>query len=415
VTHALGGTTLDGTSYTLDNAGNRTAKSDLYTGVTTNYGYDGIYELLSATQSGSATESYTYDPVGNRLSNLAGSGWSYNTSNELNSRPSISYTYDANGNTLTKTDSTGTTNYSWDFENRLSSVTLPGSGGMVSFKYDPFGRRIEKISPTATSIFAYDRSNLVETVNASGGVVARYTQTQNIDEPLAELRGTTTDYYEADGLGSVSSLTDTTGALAQTYTYDSFGNTVATSGTLRNYFQYTGREFDTETNLYFYRARYYDPQSGRFLSEDPLGFGGNGTNFYAYAGNDPIGNVDPSGCGFIDCVKALAELADALKDLAQREAENAAAGKCDPGHDKAIQQAKNRVANAVAKAAKCIPADEAQRILDSLKQLGEDLGNKIWNWLNNDPRQNWPSIYGPPGGSPVPLPLPVPVPVPVPI
>lgn len=125
--------------------------------------------------------------------------------------------------------------------------------------------------------------------------------------------------------------------------------------------------------------------------------------------------MDPSGCGFIDCVKALAELADALKDLAQREAENAAAGKCDPGHDKAIQQAKNRVANAVAKAAKCIPADEAQRILDSLKQLGEDLGNKIWNWLNNDPRQNWPSIYGPPVGSPVPLPLPVPVPVPVPI
>lgn len=98
--------------------------------------------------------------------------------------------------------------------------------------------------------------------------------------------------------------------------------------------------------------------------------------------------MDPSGCGFIDCVKALAELADALKNLAQREAENAAAGNCDPGHDKAIQQAKNRVANAVAKTVKCIPADETQRILNSLKQLGEDLGNKIWNWLNNDPRQN---------------------------
>ncbi len=126
------------------------------------------------------------------------------------------------------------------------------------FRYDPFGRRIEKISPNATSIFAYDGDNLVETVNASGSVVARYAQGLNIDEPLAELRGGTTDYYEADGLGSVTSLTDTTGAVAQTYTYDSFGNTVATSGSLVNSFQYTGREFDAETSLYYYRARYYD-------------------------------------------------------------------------------------------------------------------------------------------------------------
>jgi len=290
-------------AYTVDNAGNRTAKSDLYAGVTTSYGYDAIYELLNATQAGATTESYTYDPVGNRLSSIAGSGWSYNSSNELNSQPSASYTYDANGNTTSKTDSTGTTTYSWDYDNRLTSVTLPGSGGTVSYRYDPFGRRIEKISPTATSIFAYDNDNLIETVNASGGVVARYTQGLNIDEPLAELRATTTDFYEADAVGSVTSLTDTTGALAQTYTFDSFGNTVASTGTLRNYFQYTGREFDTETNLYFYRARYFDPQAGRFLSEDPIGFEG-GINFYAYTRNSPINFKDPQGwepAGCTDC------------------------------------------------------------------------------------------------------------------
>ena len=214
--------------------------------------------------------------------------------NELNSRPSSTYTYDSNGNTTSKTDSTGTTNYTWDFENRLITVTLPGSGGAVYFKYDPFGRRIYKQSPTATSIFAYDGDNLVETVTASGGVVARYTQGLNIDEPLAELRGATTDYYEADGLGSITSLTDTTGAPAATYTYDSFGNTVASIGTLRNYFRYTGREFDTETSLYYYRARYYDPQAGRFLSEDPLAFGA-GVNFYRYADNNPVFWRDASG------------------------------------------------------------------------------------------------------------------------
>jgi len=173
-------------------------------------------------------------------------------------------------------------------------VALPDSGGTVSFKYDSFGRRIEKVSPTATSIFVYDGNNLVQTVNSTGGLVARYAQTTNIDEPLAMQRGGTTDFYEADGLGSVTSLTDTTGAVAQTYTYDSFGNATASTGSLRNYFQYTGREFDTETNLYYYRARYYDPNSGRFLSEDPLRFLA-GVDFFRYADNNPVFWRDASG------------------------------------------------------------------------------------------------------------------------
>jgi RHS repeat-associated protein len=203
--------------------------------------------------------------------------------------------FDANGNTTSKTDSTGTTTYTWDFENRLSSVAVPGSGGTVSYRYDPFGRRIEKISPTATSIFAYDEDNLVETVNAGGGVVARYSQGPNIDEPLAMLRGTTTDYYEADGLGSVTSLSDGTGALAQTYRFDSFGNQIASSGSLVNPFRYTARELDTETNLQFLRARYYDPATGRFLSQDPLKFFGGDTSFYRYVWDNPINFRDPRG------------------------------------------------------------------------------------------------------------------------
>jgi RHS repeat-associated protein len=278
----------------LDNAGNRNSKADLYAGVTTNYGYDNIYELLSATPGASTTESYTYDPVGNRLSNLSGSGWSNNTSNELTSRPGVTYTYDNNGNTTSKTDSTGATNYTWDYENRLTSVTLPGSGGTVSFKYDPFGRRIYKSSSSGTSIYAYDSNNLVEETNASGGVAARYSQGLNIDEPLAMLRSSTTSYYQADGLGSVTSLSNGAGALAQNYTYDSFGNIIATTGSLVNSFRYTGREWDTETNLYYYRARYYDQSAGRFVSEDPIQFGG-GKNFYRYSFSNPVNFRDPSG------------------------------------------------------------------------------------------------------------------------
>jgi hypothetical protein len=80
-----------------------------------------------------------------------------------------------------------------------------------TFKYDPFGRRIEKISPTTTSIFAYDGDYLTETVNSTGGVVAKYSQGMKIDEPLAMLRSSATSYYDADGLGSITSLSETGG------------------------------------------------------------------------------------------------------------------------------------------------------------------------------------------------------------
>lgn len=164
----------------------------------------------------------------------------------------------------------------------------------TTFKYDPLGRRIEKISPTTTSIFVYDGENLVETTNGSGSEVAGYTQTENIDEPLAMDRSGTVDYYEQDGLGSITSLTASTASVAQSYAYDSFGNTTNSTGSLTNFFRYTGREFDTETGLYFLRARYYDPTVGKFLSEDPLTFD-TSPNFYSYVGNEPVGFSNPSG------------------------------------------------------------------------------------------------------------------------
>jgi RHS repeat-associated protein len=215
-------------------------------------------------------------------------------SNQLTSTPNTIYSYDNNGNTATKVDSSGTTTYAWDFENRLTSVTLPGTGGTVSFKYDPFGRRIYKSSSSGTSVFAYDGDNLVEETNSAGAVVARYSQGLNIDEPLAMLRSSATSYYNADGLGSITSLANGAGALTQTYSFDSFGKQLTSSGSLTNPFQYTGREFDAETSLYFYRARYYDTATGRFLREDSLRFR-SGVNFYSYVRNSVLNNNDPYG------------------------------------------------------------------------------------------------------------------------
>jgi len=175
---------------------------------------------------------------------------------------------------------------------------LPGTGGTVTFKYDGFGRRIQKAltqgSTTTTTNYLYDGSNSIADVDQNGNVLARYEQTANIDEPLAELRGGTTSYYQADGLGSVTSLTSSAGALGNTYTYDSFGNLTTSTGSITNRFQYTGREFDSETGIYYYRARYFDSNLGRFIGEDFLRLG-DARNFYIYAINSPILYFDPYG------------------------------------------------------------------------------------------------------------------------
>jgi RHS repeat-associated protein len=294
VLHQLSGSTIDGASYTVDSAGNRTAKTDQRAAVTSNFTHDAIYQLTQVMQGPTTTESYSYDPVGNRTASLGVSSYTTNASNELTAIPGVTYTYDSNGNTLAKTDSTGTTSYTWDFENRLTSVTLPGSGGTVTFKYDPLGRRIYKSSSAGTSVYAYGDYDLVEETNSSGTAVARYAQGARVDEPLAMLRSSTTSYYDADGLGSVTSLANGSGPLTQTYTYDSFGKVTTSLGSLVNSLQYTGREFDSETGLYYYRARYYDSAAGRFISEDPISFNGD-IDFYAYVGNSPTNLTDPSG------------------------------------------------------------------------------------------------------------------------
>src|SRR6185437_9139235 len=203
---------------------------------------------------------------------------------QLTSTPSATFSYDGNGNTSTKSDSNGTTTYTWDFENRLTSVVLPGSGGTVTFKYDPFGRRIQKSSSSGTTNYLYDGSNSVEEMDQSGTEVAHYSQGAGIDEPLAAARGGAAGFYEQDGLGSVTSLTGSTGAMLNSYSYDAFGNVAASTGSFVNPYQFTGRDYDSETGLRYYRARYYDESTGRFLSEDPARFIG-GLNLYRYAHN----------------------------------------------------------------------------------------------------------------------------------
>ena len=196
---------------------------------------------------------------------------------------------DANGNTLS--DASGRS-FTWDFENRLTQVVNPGVG-TTTFRYDPVGRRIQKSGPLGATNYLYDRMNDIEEVDNAVNVLSRYTF-GGLDQPLSQVRSGTTSYYQGDAQGTVTSLSNPAGAESNTYTYDSFGKLTASTGSITNPFQYTGREFDSETGLFFNRARYLDPSSGRFLSEDPLQFDG-GINFFRYVGNRPTKFTDAFG------------------------------------------------------------------------------------------------------------------------
>jgi len=252
--------------------------------------YDALYELTTVTQGPNTTESYSFDAVGNRLSSLNVPSYTYNSSNELTAQTGVTYAYDNNGNLISKT---GGTTYSWDFENRLTRVILPGNS-QINFKYDPMGRRIQKSSSAGTVNYIYDQTNVLEEVDTAGTLVTRYTQNLGIDERLVTLKSGTASYYEADALGSVTTLSNSSGALAKTYSYDSFGRLLSSSGTIANPYGFSGRKLDSETGLMYYRARYYDPVVGRFIAEDPIGFKG-GFNFYEYTGNNVTNAIDPMG------------------------------------------------------------------------------------------------------------------------
>ena len=141
--------------------------------------------------------------------------------------------------------------------------------------------------------------------------LVRFAQGRNVDEPLAVSASGAMNFYEQDAIGSVTSLTNSPGALVQTYTYDSFGKLTNLSGNIANPFRFTGRDFDSETGLYYDRARQLDSNTGRFLSEDPVRYLG-GINFYDYARNNPANLVDPFGLSPVCTWVGTTELASVL-------------------------------------------------------------------------------------------------------
>ena len=336
--------TVAGFDYTYDKVGNRVQKNVNRPSLSLNsdirYVYDSLNQLISATnpRPNMPMETFTYDGVGNRLRRDGETQDStFNANNQLVDDKVYRYRYDLNGNLVERQHkaNSGRTIYDWDRENRLIQIIEYSNGTdvskRVSYRYDGTGRRVEKkvrglAGQAETVRYVYDKEDIILEYNNLGETTASYLHGPGIDEPLSMNRNNTNYYYHQDGLNSVVMLTDASGTPVQQYAYNAYGSpfVYGQSGSLltdsipiENPYLYTGREYDMESGFYYYRARYYNPQVGRFLSEDPIGFTGGEYNLYRYVGNNPINLSDPTGTGplaYALCLAAFGinEAADSL-------------------------------------------------------------------------------------------------------
>jgi len=299
---------VSSTVYSYDKVGNRL--SNATDGKKISYIYDDLYRLRFASHTsteGAMFENYTYDAIGNRqahendLINNYYPGFDPDFTNSTTVGGFTYYDVAGKGYQTPFTDVADSVDYGYDYEERLIRVkrVFGLSSTVVEYKYDVSGRRIERKVTTdgtllSTINYFYDNEDIVA-VYENGVLTKEFIHGPGIDEPLAIKTGGNWYYYHADGLGSVMKLTNASGAAEPGYSfgYDSFGNLA--KGSLDKNYTYTGREWDAEAGLYYYRARFYDAEVGRFISKDPIGFAGGDYNLYSYVSQNPVNFTDPSG------------------------------------------------------------------------------------------------------------------------
>jgi RHS repeat-associated protein len=264
--------------------------------------------VISTGQRATFGSAYTLDGVGNRTKtdlnepmmpsyNAETINYTYSLGNILNTADGNAYTHDANGNRLQKSTSAGTTTYSYDALNRLVQVVKGPQ--TTQYIYNGLGQRVGRIDNGVQTNYLIDPNGILTHVLAetdmNGQFIAYY-----VYDGVGLVAKITPDnkyyFYHYDGLGSTIAITDSSGQVANTYCYSPEG-LVGAQETIPNPFQYVGRYgvMAEGNGLYFMGARYYDPEAGRFISKDPIGFASGDTNLYAYTQNNFVNAVDPWG------------------------------------------------------------------------------------------------------------------------
>ncbi|MCO5203129.1 MAG: RHS repeat-associated core domain-containing protein [Chloroflexi bacterium] len=294
IAHVKGGsTTLASVAYTLDDVGNRTQRVDQQG--THTYAYDDLYRLTSVTYPGPSTTSYAFDAFGNRTSMTTSSGttaYTYDDADRITQvqppspASAIAYDWDDNGNLVER----GSDTFAWDYEDRMVEATVNSVTSTYAYRGD--GLRDSRAVGMTTTTFTWD-------INAGLPVVLDDGNQYVYGAGLSAMKQSGDwFYYLADGLGSTMAIVDANGDVEKGYTYDVYGEPTVT-GSLANEFDFAGQQTDP-TGLQYLRARYYDPETGTFLSREPLerlpGWMGNP---FGYAGSNAVSRTDPTGlCPF---------------------------------------------------------------------------------------------------------------------
>jgi len=309
------GAEVEDLSYQRDAMGNITQIADGASGRTVTYTYDSLYRLTGVDSTDNSEDrGYSYDKVGNRLTetkNGVTSHYLYSAGNRLTelrtgsvSGPlSRRYSYTDSGRVQEKRGGDNSLIYSltYDARGRVAGSDTPSSS--ATYLYDIVDYRINRSENGADTRYLHEGEHVEAVYDGSDTLKWEYFRGVVVDEIVngynhhsADTNDWTNYSFHHDHINSVTALTGHAGTVEQTWDYDAFGKPLVTAipGT-GNDLLYTGREYDAKTGLYYYRARYYDPEIGRFISEDPLGFGAGDVNFYAFVGNNPVNGNDPMG------------------------------------------------------------------------------------------------------------------------
>jgi RHS repeat-associated protein len=302
------GNALFNLSYTRDSIGRITESMQTVGGATTTraYTYDPAGRLTEVRENAALMAIYEYDANGNRLRATRPSGvelGTYDAQDRLVAYGSATYAYDRNGALNTKTVASDSTRYEYDVLGNLRRVTLP-DGTLVEYIVDGMKRRVaKKVNGVMVKGWLYQNQlNPVAELDGQGNVVSQFVYGTRPNVPDYLVRNGTTYRIIADQLGSVRLVTESlTGNVVQRIDYDEWGKVTQNTNPDFQPFGYAGGLYDAHTKLVRFGARDYDAEIGRWTIKDPILFGGNDSNLYAYVGSDPVNARDASGFCPSDC------------------------------------------------------------------------------------------------------------------